>query len=61
VSNRENVNRSHNSNIQKTHCPHGHAYTAANTIYQHKPNTTSRKCRACQQRRDAQRPNRKAA
>jgi hypothetical protein len=26
----ENVNRSHNSNARKTHCPRGHEYTAEN-------------------------------
>jgi len=65
VTNRENVNRSHNSNIQKTHCPRGHEYTPENTQLQIKPNTICRKCRACgriadnsPKRQDAQRARR---
>lgn len=48
VSNRTNVNRSHNSNIRKTHCPRGHEYTPENTRIQVRANTESRKCRACE-------------
>lgn len=48
----DNVNRSHNSNIQKTHCPRGHAYTPNNTRIHTKSNTTGRSCRACARARD---------
>lgn len=44
VTNAENVNRSHNSNIQKTHCPRGHEYSAGNTYRQ--PDG-GRRCREC--------------
>lgn len=56
----DNVNRSHNSNIQKTHCPHGHEYTPDNTIHQYKPNTTSRACLTCRRNYDSS-PKRQAA
>jgi len=55
VTNAENVNRSHNSNIQKTHCPRGHAYTPENTRLQIKASTTSRKCITCERERDRKR------
>jgi len=61
TSNRDNVNRSHNSNIQKTHCPRGHGYTPENTTHQRKNNTISRKCRTCSHEYDSRRRNRKAA
>lgn len=56
----ENVNRSHNSNVQKTHCPAGHEYTPENTFLQIKPNTTSRVCLACRRAYDNT-PERRAA
>lgn len=55
VSNRENVNRSHNSNIRKTHCPRGHEYTPENTRIHVKPTTVSRSCLECARERDRQR------
>lgn len=48
----DNVNRSHNSNIQKTHCPSGHAYSPQNTRFQKKHNTTGRVCITCSRERD---------
>lgn len=61
VTSRTNVNRSHNSNIRKTHCPKGHEYTPENVRLQVKKNTTCRKCITCERQRDALRPKRKAA
>ena len=60
VSTRENVTRSHNSNIQKTHCPKGHEYTPENTYLQIKANTTGRACLACRRAYDNT-PKRQAA
>lgn len=51
----ENVNRSHNSNAKKTHCPRGHEYTPENTRHQTRANTTIRKCIACEKQRDRER------
>lgn len=48
----ENVNRSHNSNARKTHCPRGHEYTPENTRVQRKTNTETRKCIECERARD---------
>ena len=60
VTNTENVNRSHNSNARKTHCPHGHEYTPENTIIQVLKNTELRKCRECAREYDRKRsPRRK--
>ena len=47
VTSRVNVNRSHNSNIQKTHCPRGHEYTQENTRVYVRANTEGRSCREC--------------
>lgn len=43
-----NVNRSHNSNIRKTHCPRGHEYTPENTRTQIKSYGEGRKCKTCE-------------
>ena len=48
----ENVNRSHNSNASKTHCPKNHEYTPENTRLQRRGNTTIRKCIACERERE---------
>jgi hypothetical protein len=50
-TNAENVNRSHNSNAKKTHCPRGHEYTPENTRVQIKTNTATRKCITCERTR----------
>lgn len=55
TTNADNVNRSHNSNIKKTHCPEGHAYTPENTRLQRKERTTSRICVACTRVHDRRR------
>ena len=60
VSNSVNVNRSHNSNFQKTHCPKGHEYTDENTRLHIKPNTIGRSCKECARMRDRQ-PHRNAS
>lgn len=39
------VNHGRHPNAVKTHCPQGHLYDAANTIWER--NATQRKCRAC--------------
>jgi hypothetical protein len=49
----ENVNRSHNSNIQKTRCPQGHSYSPENTRYQKKFRTIGRSCLTCSRARDS--------
>jgi hypothetical protein len=54
----ENVNRSHNSNARKTHCPRGHEYTAENIRTQVRDSTTIRKCRACERLRFVPKPSR---
>lgn len=43
---------------QRTHCPHGHAFTAANTYIQYdaKPGWRGRQCWTCRRNRDALRP-----
>lgn len=51
----ENVNRSHNSNQRKTHCPRGHEYTPENTRVQVTAKTASRSCRTCTRERDRNR------
>lgn len=48
----DNINRSHNSNAKKTHCPKGHQYSPENTRHQVKRKTTSRKCLTCERSRD---------
>lgn len=55
----ENVNRSHNSNIQKTHCPRGHEYTPENTRIHVLSKGTGRSCRECARTREANRPTRR--
>lgn len=57
-----NVQRSHNANHRKTHCPKNHPYTPENTYWQQprKPgNRPLRKCRQCQCERDRARPPRR--
>lgn len=61
VTNAENVNASHNSNVRKTHCPSGHEYTPENVRIQRKTNTTSRKCIACERARGAARARKEVA
>lgn len=61
VENAENVNRSHNGNASKTHCPRGHAYTPDNTRWHHKPNTIGRSCKTCAREQAAARSARKRA
>lgn len=51
----DNRAASHRANERKTHCPRGHEYTPANTIYQVKASGTSRKCRECQRDYDRNR------
>ena len=58
VSNTENVNRSHNSNVSKTHCPRGHLYTVENTRTQVRARTKSRSCKTCAREADRS-PNRR--
>lgn len=55
VTHAENVRRGEVGTRERmrTHCPHGHEYTEANT-YVH-PRDGSRKCMACARRRDQQR------
>ena len=48
----ENVNRSHNSNLRKTHCPRGHEYTPENTRLQVLATTTRRSCLTCAREND---------
>lgn len=42
-----------NANLNKTHCPHGHEYTVANTYV--RPDGKRRKCRACNAARERNR------
>lgn len=52
----ENVRRGQSGKYQreKTHCPHGHEYTAENTVYnkrRHRPHLVNRLCRTCKNAR----------
>lgn len=47
VADQVNVNRSHNSNASKTHCPRNHEYTPENTRIQVRNGRESRSCREC--------------
>jgi hypothetical protein len=52
VTHQENCARGHagKHQSQKTHCPSGHEYTAANTRWQRKGRCLSRICRECDRR-----------
>jgi hypothetical protein len=45
----DNVDRSHNANQHKTHCPRNHAYTPENTYYQRPAAPGRRPRRACRE------------
>lgn len=53
----DTVRHGRNRNKNKTHCPHGHAYTPENTHFRPSGHRT---CRACKRQRDARRVRRVA-
>lgn len=61
VTSRENVLRGNNHNRAKTHCPHGHEYTEANTYKytqtERYGQINARQCRECYRLRMANRKN----
>jgi hypothetical protein len=53
VADQVNVNRSHNSNIRKTHCPRRHEYTPENTYITPRGSRVCKECRRATDRKRA--------
>lgn len=47
VTCKENLNRGHNYNRDKTHCPQGHPYSVENTYFYKYPTRVRRFCKIC--------------